>query len=87
MFVQQREDLEETQCVFCDKMAPAAPFDYSLPLFQMLLLPQQEQFLQSKGERLAFSSKEQLLFSNKELPPFLRLLVPNIKTLAQYETM
>ena len=39
MFVQQREDLEETQCVFCDKMAPAAPFDYSLPLFQMLLLP------------------------------------------------
>ena len=43
--------------------------------------------MQSQGEKLPYSSTEQLLFSNRELPPFLRLLIPNIKTLAEYEKM
>ena len=50
----------------------------------LVYMPQQEQFLDGLGDTLSQASKERLLFSNKELPPFLRLLLPNVKTVAQF---
>ena len=50
----------------------------------MINMPQQDQFLQSLGDRLPLVSRELLQATRKDLPPVVRLLFPGIRTWDRY---
>ena len=76
------------RCPFCDNEFSMTDLkQYSVPLEQLIYLPNQEKFFKDHCAGLPQRQKLQVLAANKDLPLFLRLLLPGITSPQEYRQL